>query len=582
MKRIKLSFFGKNLIFSFLTILIVSVSLVFIAFYFQGKKVEEVIKQQAAGVGNLWSSTFSIEELKELKQLHETNKLSGSDVPVVNKSVTQLDQLSINNSNIAQGYLISPNLEGNTVTMLSMPTHIIESGVEPGYEYEGSQEFTQSLKKSIKEKEITFTDDYTDDYGTWVTVFIPITDANEEVLSVFGIDVDASMIAASQQDLLSSMLIMLTIALVLVSIVQFFGLRKMQAPLKELLNGIQQVSNGDFNVQLDVKSKDELGQLSEKFNGMVIKLKDIFIKIKRTSSEVKASTDEFVEIASQSTAIGNGLQSSLKEVASGLDMQLEGTKESINAMTEMSTGIQRIADMSSIVSEKSIDTLKQTEEGNSLVKQTITQMKKITNTVGSVNSVLKQLGNRSDEIGSIISVIKDISEQTNLLALNAAIEAARAGEHGKGFAVVADEVRKLAEQTQNSSDKISQLINETQNETTLALEAIGNGIHEVDTGEDLINKLGDAFQNILIATKAVAEHIQEVSATSEEMSASSEQITSSVEQIASIAQESAETFNKLSSSSKNQVESMDKVSNKSNALKGITEELDKNLSYFKV
>jgi len=188
------------------------------------------------------------------------------------------------------------------------------------------------------------------------------------------------------------------------------------------------------------------------------------------------------------------------------------------------------------------------------------QMGRISGTVESTSSIIKQLGERSKQIGDIVTAITDISSQTNLLALNAAIEAARAGEHGKGFAVVADEVRKLAEQSQDSAAKIKELIERTQEDTKQSIQSMMNVVHEVQAGTLDVNEAGVAFKKILEAEILVAEQIHEVSAISEQMSANSQEVSASVQEVQAIATQSSEGAQTIVTASREQLASMEEIS----------------------
>jgi methyl-accepting chemotaxis protein len=166
-------------------------------------------------------------------------------------------------------------------------------------------------------------------------------------------------------------------------------------------------------------------------------------------------------------------------------------------------------------------------------------MNRIAEVVGNAASTVRELGNSSNQIGEIIQVIDDIADQTNLLALNAAIEAARAGEQGRGFAVVADEVRKLAERTTKATKEIAAMIKRIQEDTGNAVQSIESGTKEVETGKDLAKKAIEALDEIIGSTNSTIDAVNQVAAASEEQSSAAEQISKSIEGISSVTQESA-------------------------------------------
>lgn len=222
------------------------------------------------------------------------------------------------------------------------------------------------------------------------------------------------------------------------------------------------------------------------------------------------------------------------------------------------------------------------EQGYLSIQDAIFQMESIERGTYNITLAIKKLNERSQQIGNIIDVITEISEQTNLLALNAAIEAARAGEHGKGFTVVADEVRKLADQSRESAAQIARLILEIQKETETANnEMIQNG-KEVDLGKEIINKTGEAFQQVQKAIEQVHFQIQEVSAVSEQMSANSEEVTATVEQLVHIAKEASGKTQGVADGAEEQLASMEEISASSEALSKLAHELQQLVTKFKI
>ena len=192
------------------------------------------------------------------------------------------------------------------------------------------------------------------------------------------------------------------------------------------------------------------------------------------------------------------------------------------------------------------------------------------------------LGERSAEIGTITEVINGIARQTNLLALNAAIEAARAGEHGRGFAVVADEVRKLAEESSTSAQKITDLVQLIQQDTSQAVAAVKENSAETENGMEVVTKAGTAFEQILNAVNKVAGEIQEVSAGAEQMAASSDEVVKYMDQISSIAMGSSEGAHNVSAATEEQLASMEEIAASSSSLSQMSEQLQEQVNKFKV
>ena len=207
-------------------------------------------------------------------------------------------------------------------------------------------------------------------------------------------------------------------------------------------------------------------------------------------------------------------------------------------------------------------------DGGKVVEETVIGMNRIAEVVKQSADIVKKLGNNSDQIGEIIQVIDDIADQTNLLALNAAIEAARAGEQGRGFAVVADEVRKLAERTTKATKEIAEMIKKIQQDTGGAVESIEMGTEEVEKGKELANKAGESLKVIIKGTGEVVDVVNQVAAASEEQSSTSEQISKNIETISSVTHQSASGVQQIARASED--------------LNQLTENLQQLISQFKV
>ncbi|QOY34820.1 methyl-accepting chemotaxis protein [Anaerobacillus isosaccharinicus] len=373
------------------------------------------------------------------------------------------------------------------------------------------------------------------------------------------------------------------IGIVISLVVALITAKKIVAPITAVVNVVERVAKGDLTGKaIEVKSNDELGRLTASTNEMAINLRSLLTKTTETSSQVAAASEELTASSHQTTVATNQIAATIKDVAQGAEVTVSGTKESARAMEEMTTGIQRIAESSSVVAESSLDATHEAQEGNKSLQRVIEQMNSISEAVKEATVIIGRLGERSNEIGSILGVITTIADQTNLLALNAAIEAARAGEHGKGFAVVADEVRKLAEESRQSAAKISSVIHEIQAETSVAVKTMDNGTKEVEAGINVVEETGYAFERILGAIQNVSSQIQEVSATAEQMSASSEEVSASVDEMANVAVETAEHFQLVASGAEQQLSSMEEIKTSANNLSELAQELQEEIKKFKL
>ncbi|WP_395940612.1 methyl-accepting chemotaxis protein [Bacillus sp. HMF5848] len=272
---------------------------------------------------------------------------------------------------------------------------------------------------------------------------------------------------------------------------------------------------------------------------------------------------------------------SIQEIAYGTEQQVKQAESSTIATNDMTKSIHFIAESSTAVYDSSNLASIAAETGSEAIFKSMEQMDSIQRIVSDAGSKVKQLDSLSHDIGQIINVITNIAEQTNLLALNAAIEAARAGEAGKGFAVVADEVRKLAEGSKESAIKITHLIEEIQLNTTETVECMNKGHDEVQAGLVLVNEAGEAFKGISRSVQQVNNQIQEVTEASKQLASGTEVIVSSIESLANISKESSSASQNVAASSQEQLAAIEEIASSAENLATTAEKLQSLVSRLK-
>ena len=310
------------------------------------------------------------------------------------------------------------------------------------------------------------------------------------------------------------------------ALVAFWIVRSITKPLNAAVQTADRIADRDLTVQVVGIDSTETGRLMAAMGNMVENLRDI----------VSQTTNISASIASSSTQ----LHVTSEKIASGAEQVACQTQTVATASEEMSATSNDIAQNCHAAARSSQQASSAAESGARVVAQTVEVMNRIAERVNATSRTVESLGERSDQIGAIVGTIEDIADQTNLLALNAAIEAARAGEQGRGFAVVADEVRALAERTTKATREISEMIKAIQSETRGAVSAMEEGVREVQQGTEEAAKSGNALQEILDQINTVSIQVNQIATAAEEQTATISEITGNINQISDIVQRSAQ------------------------------------------
>jgi len=575
----RMSFFSKNLLLSVVNIILVGVVLTVSSYFIQGNLLIQSLHDQAVGYANLANSLIDPQEVT--KAFSETDLQSATQQAMVKK----LTEFTEKNENVSNAYIMGADYVNNQdglVVMVAFSQSVIEQGFKPGDHYQLPEVVMAEVAKMKNTKQPVATDPYTDEFGTWISVMVPIMDNSGNMIAFFAIDQAASIVKEGQNQLMLWSGIVLIIFLAIIIGIQYLSLRKIMAPVKELFAGISEISQGNLNVTLSSKQKDDLGELVMKFNEMAAHLRTIIKGVREGAEKAAASADELSASVEQNSQALNVMADTIHEIANGASVQEHSSKDSSRAMEEMAAGIQRIAETTSAMAESAHHMANESLVGNEYIQRVIDQMAAIHSSVSHSAEVIRALEERSKQIIQIADVISGISSQTNLLALNAAIEAARAGEQGKGFAVVAEEVRKLAEQSQNSANQISALLQEIQDEVEKAVETMSVGTEEVKKGSEVVAETGVKFKNILDLSQSVASQVHEVSAVAEQMSAGSEEVSASIAELAKIAKETAGGSSQVAALSEDQLRAMDDVRVSVENLNQMAQKLKDLIQRFKV
>ncbi|MBG9453030.1 chemotaxis protein [Lysinibacillus sphaericus] len=484
-----------------------------------------------------------------------------SGVVAIDLKLTDLQKVSDSIKIGKKGY---PSIFGDNNLVISHPT------------FEAGKEINESfLNQMYDSKSGTY--DYVFDGDDRIMFFTTNELTNWKVTgTIFAKEIDESA-----SPILDKTFLVLIAAIVISSIVFFFVMKAIIKPIKLLKDSAVTISKGDLTEKVTVTSHDEIGQLGQAFNDMQDSLRTLIQKIEQNAEEVASSAEELTANANQTSIATEKVAISIQDVASSADTQTTSASKNAESLQELSKAILHIAEISSTVTDLSQHATLQADEGGKAVRDTKDQMQSIHVSVTDSNTKIQSLHERSQQITSILDVITSIADQTNLLALNAAIEAARAGEHGKGFAVVADEVKKLAEQSQKSAQQIFELIHSIQLETEQSVNIMAKVTEDVQNGLHVSDEAISKFQVIMSSMDAIAPKMEEVSSASEQMSASVQEVTAVTEDLAFSAKGNAAASEDVAASTEEQLASMEEINASAQALAHMADELKQLISQFK-
>lgn len=394
---------------------------------------------------------------------------------------------------------------------------------------------------------------------------------------------------ALRKDLIS-MFVMLIVLVVLFAFVAVYIANGIATPLEKITERIRVMSTGDLRLKGEEKVEleafaersDEIGVMASAMGDMQAKIVGLMERIVEAAEYVAAASEELTSTADQATEVSQSIAESVVSVAGSCSEQFTDVESANENTQKLAENMDRFKD-TIIESEEKIEaTSDAAQVGRDNVQNAVKGMEKINENVQNLSSVVGNLGEQSKKIGSIVDTISAISEQTNLLALNAAIEAARAGEHGRGFAVVADEVRKLAEQSNGAASEISALIDSIQKETESAVTAMEAGVEQVTEGSKAVDGAGASFGEISNMVTKVAASSKTMASIVEELATSTDSIKDSIEKINEMSRKVSNEAQTVSAATEEQSASMHEIADASRKLAEQAQDLQNVVVEFKI
>ncbi len=346
---------------------------------------------------------------------------------------------------------------------------------------------------------------------------------------------DHEAMAAHAKNIQSTALLVLLFGISFNALIAYFTIKDMTAAVHEIDDSVSTLSKGDLTSRINYAGKDELGHIASKFNEMG----DNF---QRIIKDLGGHTAQLASAAEETSAV-------TVETNNNVARQQNEIEQVATAMNEMNATVHEVANNAANAAEAATGADEQATTGKLVVGRTIDVIGTLADNVEHTATAIKELAQESDNIGSVLDVIRGIAEQTNLLALNAAIEAARAGEQGRGFAVVADEVRTLAQRTQQSTQEIQTMIERLQKGTSNAVDAMEKSREQAQAGVEQAAEAGTSLDTIKSAVDLINDMNTQIASAAEEQSAVAEEINRNISNISHVAEESAEAAQQNSAAS---------------------------------
>ncbi|MBB6635257.1 methyl-accepting chemotaxis protein [Cohnella thailandensis] len=373
------------------------------------------------------------------------------------------------------------------------------------------------------------------------------------------------------------------LALLVNALFAYLLIRNITKPLKASTQALHRIANGELTQQpIKTKRKDEFGKMIQAVNSTLEQLQASVKKMQVSSLSVAHSSKQLNERAESNASSARSVTEAIEQVASGSEHQVQFASECNTVIEEMASGVQRIAENTAEVADLSKESAGSAKDGSEKIQRVSRKMDELCKSLEQTEETIRKLEAHTVKIGSISTLIGDIATRTNLLSLNAAIEAAHAGQHGKGFAVVAEEVRKLAAQTDESSKDIIELIEAIQADTDTAVRTMSESLAEIRDSSESVKVAERSFEAIVGSTELVTMRIQETAAAAQQLSASSEEVAASIDSMSHLAVQTASMAQQVGAATEEQLAASEDLRVSSGELSAVAGDLEELVTRFKL
>ncbi|QHJ93172.1 Methyl-accepting chemotaxis protein McpB [Bacillus subtilis] len=563
-KRFKMKLGTKILCLVFVVILLFSASVGTVML----KEITESMKQMATekAKGDLALSSTYIDDVMSGDWQVKNNKLY--------KGQTQIN----GNEDIVD---LLGEKTGDTITIFQGDTRVATNVMKNGERAVGTQASSEVIAAVLKKGKRFY--GQADVAGSsYQTAYMPLKDQNGNIIGMLYTGANQSILASLTQSLFTQFAIVLVIVIMVSVILVLVFTRKINKRLNALKSAFESAGNGDMTIEVSDKTGDELSELSVYYNKMRMKLNDTIQTVQQSALQLASASQQLSAGAEETNQASEKITEAVQQIANGAQDQITRIENSESSLKQASADIRDISANTAAIADKGQLAQSKADIGQKEIANVQAQMDAIHQSIQKSGEIIHQLDGRSKQIEQILSVITQIADQTNLLALNAAIEAARAGEQGKGFAVVADEVRKLAEEPQQSAGQISKLIIEIQKDMNRSARSVEYVKTEAAEGVTMIQRTRDAFKEIAAATGEISAEISDLSASVTNISASAHHINDSFAANTADIKESTKNTRQAAALTEEQFAAMEEITAASETLSQLAEELTGIISQFKM
>ncbi|MCO8150222.1 methyl-accepting chemotaxis protein TlpC [Bacillus subtilis] len=563
-KQFKMKLGTKILCLVFVVILLFSASVGTVML----KEITESMKQMATekAKGDLALSSTYIDDVMSGDWQVKNNKLY--------KGQTQIN----GNEDIVD---LLGEKTGDTITIFQGDTRVATNVMKNGERAVGTQASSEVIAAVLKKGKRFY--GQADVAGSsYQTAYMPLKDQNGNIIGMLYTGANQSILASLTQSLFTQFAIVLVIVIIVSVILVLVFTRKINKRLNALKSAFESAGNGDMTIEVSDKTGDELSELSVYYNKMRMKLNDTIQTVQQSALQLASASQQLSAGAEETNQASEKITEAVQQIANGAQDQITRIENSESSLKQASADIRDISANTAAIADKGQLAQSKADIGQKEIANVQAQMDAIHQSIQKSGEIIHQLDGRSKQIEQILSVITQIADQTNLLALNAAIEAARAGEQGKGFAVVADEVRKLAEESQQSAGQISKLIIEIQKDMNRSARSVEHVKTEAAEGVTMIQRTRDAFKEIAAATGEISAEISDLSASVTNISASAHHINDSFAANTADIKESTKNTRQAAALTEEQFAAMEEITAASETLSQLAEELTGIISQFKM